>query len=53
MGVRKLGGLLFVLAAAVIIASVTTGHSWMEPPASIIAFGLAIAGLVLQIAASR
>src|SRR5262249_13871295 len=53
MGVRKLGVLLFVLAAAVIIASVATGKSWMEPPASIFAFGLGIAGLFLQIAAPR
>jgi len=53
MRVRKLGGLLFVLAAAIIVASVVAGHSWLEPPASILAFGLGIAGLVLQIAASR
>jgi hypothetical protein len=53
MALRKLGGLLFVLAAAIIAASVATGNYWLEPPASIVACGLAIAGLALQIVSPR
>jgi hypothetical protein len=53
MGVRTLGSLLLVLAAAIIIGLVATGNLWSEPGASIVAFGLAIFGLLLQIAASR